>query len=115
MECPFCVDGWLGKDREVKCEHCDRDGIIECTGSGDPEDFLEDEDPSDVFLLAKLVLVAREKEWGPEEYLSQSAVFVQAFERIFRVVAELTQEERERLRRELEREHARRHVPTHHP
>ena len=68
---------------------------------------MDTDSPGDFFLWGKLIVMAREKDWTPAEYLSQPAIFVHAHEAIFGVVCALTKEQRERMRKEAEAEYGR--------
>lgn len=77
---------------------------FECSGNADPAAFMDTDDPGAYFELAKLVLLSRERQWTPEEYLAQPAVFIQAFEASVAVISRYIEEDRERRRARLQEE-----------
>lgn len=105
MPCPFCLQ--VDPDEEgdeATCPLCRGEGDFECSGNADPTAFMETDDPSVYFDLAKFLLLGREHQWTPEEYLSQPAVFIQAFEACLSMLLRLIDENRERQRARLQEE-----------
>ena len=102
IDCPFCRDGLLG---DAACGECQGSGIFECSGSGDPRDFISGpEHPDDFLELARLIFYARERAWGAREYLEESAVFIQAYQLFQGYTMRLFNEVQEKRRNEQELE-----------
>lgn len=105
MACPFCgVEDLDDEEEGANCRLCRGEGDFLCDGNADPAAFMDTDDPEAYWDLAKLLLLCRERQWTPDEYLAQPAVFIQAFEATLGLLSRLFEEKRQRERARIEQE-----------